>query len=378
MKVLIVLESYDGASNGNTISARRLASSLLERGHEVKIAAAGESYEGKYGFGVYHLPIFDGLVQAQGFTFGRPDEKKMEEAVHWADIVHVEMPFPLGKLAVKIARRDGIPCTGAFHIQPENIWSSVGLGNFMPLVNFTYWFANRYIFRYFHYIHCPSKMIARMLDEHHYPAEKRVISNGISPKFVYHKCPKRKEFEGNFVIVMTARLSKEKRQDVVIEAVRKSKYSDRIQLVLAGQGPLKEKYEKMGRNLPNPIKMEFLSQDGVIELLGEADLYAHPTDIDIEPLSCMEAIASGLVPVISDSKRSGASQFALDERSLFRAGDSTAMAEKIDWWIEHEEERKRMEHLYAEEALKYSLDKSIDQMIQLFHDEMRKCGKETE
>ena len=177
---------------------------------------------------------------------------------------------------------------------------------------------------------------------------------------------------------MTARLSKEKRQDVVIEAVRKSKYSDIIQLVLAGQGPLKEKYEKMGRNLPNPIKMEFLSQDGIIELLGEADLYAHPTDIDIEPLSCMEAIASGLVPVISDSKRSGASQFALDERSLFRAGDSTAMAEKIDWWIEHEEERKRMEHLYAEEALKYSLDKSIDQMIQLFHDEMRKCGKETE
>ena len=65
MKVLIVLESYDGASNGNTISARRLASSLLERGHEVKIAAAGDSYEGKYGFGVYHLPLFDGLVQAQ-------------------------------------------------------------------------------------------------------------------------------------------------------------------------------------------------------------------------------------------------------------------------------------------------------------------------
>ena len=80
MKVLIVLESYDGASNGNTISARRLASSLLERGHEVRIAAAGDSYEGKYGFGVYHLPLFDGLVLAQGFTFGRPDEKKMEEA----------------------------------------------------------------------------------------------------------------------------------------------------------------------------------------------------------------------------------------------------------------------------------------------------------
>ena len=93
MKVLIVLESYDGASNGNTISAHTLASRLKARGHEVRIAAAGDSYEGKWGFGIYHLPIFDGLVQAQGFTFGRPDKKKMSEAVHWADVVHVMMPL---------------------------------------------------------------------------------------------------------------------------------------------------------------------------------------------------------------------------------------------------------------------------------------------
>ena len=147
MKILLVLELYDGASNGNTISAHHLADNLRARGHEVRVAAAGESYDGKWGFGIYHLPLFDHLVTAQGFTFGVPDEKKMEEAVHWADIVHVMMPFPLGKLAAKIAIRDGIPCTGAFHIQPENIWFSVGLGNFMPLINFTYWFAKRYVYK---------------------------------------------------------------------------------------------------------------------------------------------------------------------------------------------------------------------------------------
>lgn len=377
MKILLVLELYDGASNGNTISAHHLADNLRARGHEVRIAASGETYDGKWGFGVYHVPVFDKLISAHGFMFGIPDEKKMEEAVHWADIVHVMMPFPLGKLATRIAVRDGIPCTGAFHIQPENIWSSVGLGNFMPLINFTYWFANRYIFRYFHYIHCPSRMISNMLKSHGYKAEMRIISNGISlTEFTYHKCPKRKEFQDRFVVVMSGRLSREKRQDILINAVKKSKYADRIQLYLAGQGPKREEYEKLAEGLPNPIMMQFLSTKDLIELLGEADLYVHASDIDIEAMSCMEAFASGLVPIISDSARSAASQFALDERSVFKAGDSTDLAAKIDWWIEHPEERKRMEPLYSESAVNYSLDKSVDMMIGMFEDEIKRCGKE--
>ena len=375
MKILIVLESYDGASNGNTISARTLADRLKARGHEVRIAAAGESREDKWGFGEFHLPFFDHLVQAQGFTFGRPDKRKMEEAVLWADVIHVMMPFPLGKQAVILAKKHNVPCTGAFHIQPENIWFSVGLGDCMPLINFTYWFAKRYIFRHFSIIHCPSRMIANMLGEHHYKAEKRVISNGIPPMFHYNKIEKSSEFAGNILIVMTARLSREKKQNVLIEAIRKSRYSEKIQLVLAGKGPMKEEYEKEGSSLPNPVIMKFLPREELLKLLWQADLYAHSSDIDIEPISCMEAIASGLVPVISDSKRSGAPQFALDERSLFKSGDSADFARKIDWWIEHEDERKRMEHVYAEEAKKYALEPCINQMLDMFADDMRRCGR---
>lgn len=379
MKILLVLEIYDGATNGNTISAHQLRDNLVARGHDVRIAAAGESYEGKYGFGIYHLPLFDGLVQAQGFTFGKPDREKMKEAVLWADVVHVMMPFPLGKLAVKIALENDIPCTGAFHIQPENIWSSVRLGNFMPLVNFTYWFANKYIFRYFHYIHCPSNMIARMLKQHHYKSETRVISNGISPDFVYHKSQSRRnEFKDKFVIVMSGRLSHEKRQDILIEAVKKSKYERKIQLFLAGQGPVHDEYEAMGKGLTNPMIMRFLSHQELIELYGEADLYIHASDIDIEAMSCMEAFASGLVPIISDSSRSAASQFALDDRSVFKAGDSSDLATKIDWWIEHEEERKQMEFSYADSAKNYAVSLSVDKMLDMFNEEIKRCKNERE
>ena len=191
MKVLLVLDQFDGANNGNTISARRLAETLRAKGHEVRIASQGEDNPSKWGFKDYHLPFFDKLVTQQGFVFGTPDEKKMSEAVGWADVVHVMMPFALGKSAVRICLERNIPCTGAFHVQPENIWFSVGLGNFMPLINLTYRFANWYIFKYFHYIHCPSHMIENQLVKHGYKSEIRVISNGISDVFKFHKAEKR-------------------------------------------------------------------------------------------------------------------------------------------------------------------------------------------
>ena len=38
----------------------------------------------------------------------------------------------------------------------------------------------------------------------------------------------------------------------------------------------------------------------------------------------------------------------------------------MDYWIEHEEERKRMEHLYAEHGRKYSIDHCVGQIEEMF------------
>ena len=64
--------------------------------------------------------------------------------------------------------------------------------------------------------------------------------------------------------------------------------------------------------------------------------------------------------------RSATPQFALDERSLFPAGDTDALAARIDWWIEHPEERREMERRYAEHARQYSLEASIRKTEEMF------------
>ena len=83
-------------------------------------------------------------------------------------------------------------------------------------------------------------------------------------------------------------------------------------------------------------------------------------------MSCMEAFACGLVPIIANSPRSATPQFALDGRSLFPAGDSAALAEKIDWWFEHPAEREEMGRRYGEHAGQYALDRSIEQAEAMF------------
>ena len=92
-------------------------------------------------------------------------------------------------------------------------------------------------------------------------------------------------------------------------------------------------------------------------------------------MSCMEAFATGLVPIIANSPRSATPQFALDERSLFPAGDSSALAERIDWWIEHPQERQAMEHRYAEHARQYSLEHSIEQTEEMFRQAISEQGR---
>lgn len=79
--------------------------------------------------------------------------------------------------------------------------------------------------------------------------------------------------------------------------------------------------------------------------------------------------------VIANSKKSATPQFALDERSLFKAGDSKDLAAKIDYWIEHEKERRRMEYAYSELAKKYDLEQCVLQAEKMFEQAMLDAGR---
>lgn len=89
--------------------------------------------------------------------------------------------------------------------------------------------------------------------------------------------------------------------------------------------------------------------------------------MEVEGLSCLEALREGTVPVITQGDLIGTSVFALCPESLYPVYDSKALAERIDWWIEHPEKRNEMAQRYADSARNYDNDKTIEALISMFH-----------
>ena len=385
MKILLVIDTYDTNNNGTSISAQRFAAVLREHGNEVRILTTGEPAPDKFVLKEFKVPLFNDLIHSHGFQFAQVDLDIIREAVAWADIVHCMMPFALETATKLIADQMHKPSTAAFHIQPENMTSSIGLGKAEWLNDRFYYTFRFLLYQHFNHIHVPSQFMADELIKRGYKAKIHVISNGIDPDFIAAGQRKLSNSDGghtsrsdsgHITITMVGRLSGEKRQDVIINAVPFSKYADRIQLVFAGKGPKYDEYVELGKQLKNPPQFVFLSKPELIDLLLHTDLYVHASDMESEAISCIEAFATGLVPVIANSEDSATPQFALDGRSLFAPGRPKDLARAIDWWLDHPDEKAKMEREYAEAAKKYDIDTSVRLCEQMFREAIEEENQE--
>jgi glycosyltransferase involved in cell wall biosynthesis len=368
MTIVIVIDLIDNKTNGSVMTAVRFAEGLKKRGHTVKIVAIGAEGELDCPVKERYVPILSEVSAKNQVKFGKFEEEKIRKAFEGADIVHFIFPFKLEKKCKTLADEMGIPTTSAFHVQPENISYNVHMGKIKPLNDLIYAYLKKYYDR-FDRIHCPSSFIANQLSSHGYKGELYVISNGYDPDFVPAVVPHEKQ--GKFEIVMTGRLAPEKNQQVLVKAISLSKHKDDIHLTLLGNGPQKNHLEHLAEKLGIDISFDFLKKPQLIQKLQNSDLYVHAATVEIEAIAAIEAIACGLVPVIANSKLSATPQFAVDERSLFIDNDEKSLAEKIDYWYEHDDERRIMSGVYANFAKKFSLSNSLEKTERMFNDQIR-------
>ncbi len=370
MKIVFVLECANITNNGTGATCLRFAEELRKKGHKVTILGGilpPDSKESDYvEFDHYNFPVFEWLIRKEGFAFAttKNGNKKMYDAIKDCDVVHIFLPFKFGSRARLVAQVCDKPVTIAFHLQPENITSAIHMGKIKPINDILYASFKQYMYRHIKYVHCPSQMIANQLEKHNYPGENVVISNGINDYFHPIDVAKPEEYKDKFVVVMVGRLAGEKRQDLLIKAIAKSKYNSNIQLVLCGQGPEEKRYRKLAKKvgLANPIHIKFCTQEELRNVLNYSDLYVHASDAEIEGIAAIEAFATGLVPIISDSKLSATNQFSLDEHCLFKHGNANSLAERIDFFYENPEFKKELSSKYIEEAKEYALPFQVEKM----------------
>jgi glycosyltransferase involved in cell wall biosynthesis len=366
LKIAMVIDTYDDSKNGAVISTKRFVS-LLKRQHDVTIITTGHPAPGKFLLPEFYPFGFRRVMKRMHVPLAFPRPLKVRRILREHDIIHVQFPFLLGVNAVNIGRKRGIPVVTTFHIQAEHLAMNAGIQS-EQFIRYIYKFWLKNIYNKSDMVICPSKFAEDELQAYGLKAPSMVISNGISPIFKPVAVEREPFLKDKFVIISVGRFAPEKNHDLIIEAVSLSRYSDRIQLILIGEGPAREKLVELGKKLHNPPVFLTLSQEELVHYYNVADLYVHAANVEIEGMTVLEAMACGLPLLLAESKKSATKQFALDSRSLYPSGSSQDLAARIDYWIGHPEELAAAKELYHECSKKFRIEQSFNKLIGIYQE----------
>jgi len=372
MKIAIVCTVLGEENNGATHAGMNLIRSLKAKGHEVNIICPDADKKGQEGYYVCPQMSFGPLneyVKKVGVTIAKSDEKVLEAGIKGVDIVHLHLPFGMSIKAIKIAKKYNIPLTASFHMQAENFTSHLKLQKVKPLNDFVYKYIYKHTYRHVDAIHYPTKFIKDTFEKNiGKKTNAYVISNGVNNTIEINNAQKPEELKDKFVVLSTGRYCDEKAQDVLIKAVGLSKYKDNIALILAGQGPKKEKFEKVAEKVGVQPFYKFFSRKEIVDAINYCDLYVHPARVELEGIACLEAICCGRPTIVSNSRKSATKGFVLNDKCIFKNNDPQDLANKIDYMIENEDERKAIGEELLKSAEQYNQERCMDEMEKMFYE----------
>ncbi len=381
MKIVIVCDVLGEENNGTTIAAMNLIRFLKAKGHDVRVLCADQDKKGTES--VYVVPnlslgkFLDAYVARVGVTLAKADERIIREALDGAEIVHVMLPFGLGKKTVKIAKEMGLPITAGFHMQAQNFTSYIKLHKLDLLNTCVYRYIDRHVYRHVDAVHYPTRFIQNVFEERiGRKTNGYVISNGVHDYVAKRESKKPNEFQDKIVILTTGRYAREKSQDTLIRAIQYSRHRDKIQLILGGQGVKEAYYRRLAKRLPIPPLFRFYSREEIIDVLNFADLYVHPAEAELEGISCLEAIVCGKLTIVSDSKHAATHEFAIDEKCIFKNRNPRDLARVIDYWIDHPKERDEYEKSYLRSAVAFGQEACMKKMEAMMQEVMDAKAKE--
>lgn len=106
--------------------------------------------------------------------------------------------------------------------------------------------------------------------------------------------------ERELLLVMATRLSREKRPDLAVDAVRELlRRGHRVRLVVAGDGPLRASLVNRARGLPVVFAGHVGGRDRMAQLLSAADVVLAPGPVETFGLAALEALACGTPVVVN-------------------------------------------------------------------------------
>ena len=201
-----------------------------------------------------------------------------------------------------------------------------------------------------------------------------VIPNGIptslyaSPQTPRKKWRARAGFgEEDVLFVCVARFAPQKNHALLLKAFAQGPASDpKAHLVLVGEGILQEGLEEQAKNLGLANRVHFLGlRSDIPDVLGATDVFVLSSDWEGNPLSVMEAMASGL-PIVSTDAGGVPTLFERGKEGFIVArGDAQALGNSMASLLRDRETRVSLGRAAARRA-KQNFD--VSTMVQAYEE----------
>lgn len=341
-RIAIVIDPWDHPFNGTVVSTRRFVAALAARGVSIRLLSLGQGAPDdawqRASFEPLRLPGVNRIIDRMRSPLARPSAARIRQALDGCDLLHVQYPFFLGRAALCEARRRGMPVICSFHVQPENILSNLGLPGGWPATAL-YGLFRRLFFDAADRVIAPSEFAAGLLRAHGVRTPITVISNGVPEAFLAADRAPCAPNPGPIQILSVGRLASEKQQRLLIDAVARSRHRDAIELHLAGAGPQQHNLTRQAQRLGIAARIGPVDDAALLTRYRQATLFVHCGGVELEGMSVLEAMATGNTVIVAAAEASASPALVSDPMARFQPGDAADLAQKIDYWLDHDEAR---------------------------------------
>ena len=302
LRIAVVTETWPPEVNGVAMTLAKLVQGLSHRNHDVQLIRPRQT---KTDSPMSDSSLEEVLMRGMPIPrypelkLGLPSKKTLVKTwtLRRPDVVHIATEGPLGWSALQAAKVLKLPVTSDFRTNFQSYSKHYGVGWLRkPIV--------AYLRKFHNATACtmvPTRELMRTLSQNGF-ANLKVVSRGVDTK-LFNISKRDTSLRSSWgatddtkVLISVGRMAPEKNLDQVLKTYEALKVTGQaFKLVMVGDGPLKEQFQK---RYPEIIFPGMLSQSNLAAYYASSDLFIFPSQTETFGNVTLEALASG-IPVLA-------------------------------------------------------------------------------